>query len=141
MKYAVSKGNGMFSDGTPDLRTFGVGNTAALDKAIHLASAMAADVLISQITRIPSAASSQIALAVYGLGFSQLMDLEGFLKRIPGVSDVTVEEFSGGVQNMEVEFDGDAMMLARTLSKSAVLRDLGLAVTGVTKNKIVLNKP
>ena len=140
MKYATSLGNGMLSDGTPDLRTFGGGDTAALDKAIHLTSAMVAEVLISQITRIPSAASAKIALEIYGLEFSQLMDLEDHLNNIDGVANVNVEEFAGSSQNMEVEFDGDAMMLARALSKSALLKGMGLKLKNVTKNKIVLKK-
>ena len=140
MKYATSMGNGMLSDGTPDLRAFGVGDTAALDKAIQLSSVMVADEMISQVSRIPSAASSIIALEVYGLEFSQLMDLEDHLKNIEGVSHVIAEEFAGSSQNMEVEYDGDAMMLARALSKSALLKDMGLKIRNVTKNRIVLKK-
>ena len=140
MKYATSLGNGMLSDGTPDLRTFGGGDTAALDKAINLTSAMVADILVSQITRIPSAASAVIALEIYGLEFSQLMDLEDHLNSIEGVANVNVEEFAGSSQNMEVEFDGDAMMLARALSKSDLLKGMGLKLKNVTKNKIVLKK-
>jgi len=140
LKYAGSLGNGMLSDGTPDLRTYGVGDAAALDKAIQLASAMVADVMVSQISRIPSAANSVIALEIYGVEFSQLMDLEDHLKNIEGVSTVNTEEFAGSSQNLEVEFDGDAMMLARSLSKSDVLKRLGLKVRNVTKSRIVLKK-
>ena len=117
-----------------------MGDTAALDKAIQLSSAMVADEMISQVSRIPSAASSIIALEVYGLEFSQLMDLEDHLKNIEGVSHVIAEEFAGSSQNMEVEYDGDAMMLARALSKSALLKDMGLKIRNVTKNRIVLKK-
>lgn len=140
MKYALSMGNGMLADGTPDLRTFGVGDTAALDKAIQLSSAMVADEMVSQISRIPSAASATIALEIHGLEFSQLMDLENHLTRIQGVSNVTAEEFAGSIQNLEVEFDGDAMMLARALGKSAFLKEMGLKVRNVTKNRVVIKK-
>lgn len=140
MKYASSLGNGLLSDGTPDLRTFGVGDTAALDKAIQLSSAMAADEMVSQISRIPAAASATIALEVYGLDFSRIIDFEDHLTRVPGVSSVIAEEFAGGRQNLEVAFDGDAMMLARALSRSAFFKDMGLRVENVTKNRIVLKK-
>lgn len=140
MKYATNMGNGMLSDGTPDLRTFGMGDTAALDKAIQLTSAMFAEIITSQITRIPSAGSSTIALEIQGLEFNQLLDLEDYVKNIEGVASVSSEEFSGTSQNMEVEYDGDAMMFARTLGKSTLLKDIGLKVKNVTKNKIVLKK-
>jgi hypothetical protein len=140
MKYATSMGNGILSDGTPDLRTFGVGDAAALDKAIQQSSAMVADEMVSQISRIPSAASATITLEIYGLEFSQVMDFEDHLTHIQGISNVIAEEFAGSSQNLEVEFDGDAMMLARALSKSAFLKDKGLKVRNVTKNRIVLKK-
>ncbi len=140
MKYAPSMGNGFLADGTPDLRTFGVGDTAALDKAMQLSAAMVADEMVSQISRIPAAASATIALEVYGLGFSGSIDFEDHLARIQGVSNVVAEEFAGDRQNLEVAFDGDAMMLARALSRSAFFKDMGLKVENVTKNKIVLRK-
>lgn len=140
MRYATSMGNGLLADGTPDLRTFGVGDTAALDKAIQLSSAMVADEMVSQISRIPAAASANIALEVYGLEFSQLMDFEDSLTHIQGVSNVVAEEFAGNRQNLEVTFDGDAMMLARALSRSTFFRDMELKIENVTKNRIVLKK-
>ncbi|UCD90432.1 MAG: hypothetical protein JSW04_03050, partial [Desulfobacterales bacterium] len=96
--------------------------------------------MVSQISRIPSAASATIALEIHGLEFSQLMDLEDHLTRIQGVSNVTAEEFAGSIQNLEVEFDGDAMMLARALGKSAFLKEMGLKVRNVTKNRVVIKK-
>ena len=140
VKYATTLGNGFLSDGTPDLRTFGGGDTAALDKAIHLTSSMFADILISQITRIPAAASAQIMLEIYGVEFHEIMDIEDRLKKLDGVSNVTVEEFSGNSQNIAIEYDGDAMMLARSLSKLNLLQELGLKVKNVTQNKIVIKK-
>jgi hypothetical protein len=140
MKYAASMGNGLLADGTPDLRTFGVGDTAALDKAIQLSSAMLADEMVSQISRIPSAAGAAIAVEVYGLPFSQLLDFEDRLANLQGVSNVIAEEFTGSRQNLEVTFDGDAMLLARALSRSAFVKEMGLKVESVTKNKIVLKK-
>jgi hypothetical protein len=140
MKYATSMGNGLLADGTPDLRTFGVGNAAAMDKAIQLSSAMLADEMVSQISRIPAAASATVALEVYGLDFTQLLDFEEHLSGMQGVSNVTAEEFADGRQNLEVAFDGDAMMLARALSRSAFFRDMKLQVMNVSKNRIVLKK-
>ena len=137
-KYAGSLGNGMLSNGTPDLRSFGGGAAAALDKAIRLASVMASDVMVSQITRLPAAVSARIALEVHGLDFSQLLNLEEELKTMDNVANVTTEEFSGDVQQMEVEYDGDAMNLARAIGKSKVTRDMKLKIKKVTKNKITL---
>ena len=37
-------------------------------------------------------------------------------------------------------FDGDAMMLARALSRSTFFRDMELKIENVTKNRIVLKK-
>jgi hypothetical protein len=44
------------------------------------------------------------------------------------------------VNSIEVEYDGDSMMLARAVSKSEVIRSMGLKVSRVTKSKIVLKK-
>ena len=117
-KYAGTLGNGILSDGTPDLRAFGISDSAALQKAIRLSSVMASDIVVSQITRIPAAASSRIALEIHGLEFSQLMELEEYLKTLEGVTNVSIEEFADGIQNMEIKYDGDAIMLARSLNKS-----------------------
>jgi hypothetical protein len=129
------------ADGTPDLRAFGQGTAAALDKAISLAAAMSADVMVSQITRLPAAVSSTIVLEVHGLDFNQMLELEDRLKDMEGIAHLTIEAFSDPVKTMEVEYDGDAMMLARSLSKSGAAKDLGLKIKGVTKNKITLKKP
>ena len=137
-KYAGSLGNGMLSDGTPDLRSFGGGASAALDKAIRLASVMASDVTVSQITLLPAAVSARIALEVHGLDFGQLLELEEELKTMDSVANVRTEEFSGDVQQMEVEYDGDTMNLARAIGKSKVTRDMKLKIKKVTKNKITL---
>ena len=137
-KYAGTLGNGMLSDGTPDLRAFGISDSAALQKAIHLSSVMASDIMVSQITRIPAAASSRIALEIHGLEFSQLMELEEYLKTIEGVANVSIEEFADGIQNMEIEYDGDAIILARSLSQSDACKNMGLKVKNITKNKIIL---
>lgn len=139
-KYATTLGNGFLSDGSPDLRTFGGGDTAALDKAIHLSSSMFADIMISQITRIPAAANAQILLEIYGVEFDQLMDIEDDLKKIAGISNITIEAFSGSAQSIAVEYDGDAMLLARSLSKLNVLQEMGLKIKSVTQNKIVLKR-
>ncbi|MBU4388046.1 MAG: hypothetical protein KKB23_00720, partial [Proteobacteria bacterium] len=137
-KYAGTLGNGMLSDGTPDLRAFGISDSAALQKAIHLSSAMASDIMVSQITRIPAAVSSRIALEIHGLEFSQLMELEDYLKTVEGVANVSIEEFADGIQNMEIEYDGDAIILARSLSQSDACKNMGLKVKNITKNKIIL---
>jgi len=137
-KYAGTLGNGMLSDGTPDLRAFGMSDSAALQKAIRLSSVMASDIVVSQITRIPAAASSRIALEIHGLEFSQLMELEEYLKTMEGVANVSIEEFADGIQNMEIEYDGDAIMLARSLSKSNLCKNMGLKVKNITKNKLIL---
>jgi len=138
VKFATTLGNGFLSDGTPDLRTFGGGDTAALDKAIRLTSSMFADIMISQITRIPAAANAQIMLVIYGIEFLRVMELEEQLKNMAGVSNITVEEFSGDSQNIAVAYDGDAMMLARSLSKLNLFKELGLTIKNVTQNKIVI---
>jgi hypothetical protein len=137
-KYAGTLGNGILSDGSPDLRAFGISDSAALQKAIRLSSAMASDIVVSQITRIPAAASSRIALEIHGLEFSQLMELEEYLKTVEGVANVSIEEFADGIQNMEIEYDGDAIMLARSLNKSNLCKNMGLKVKNITKNKIIL---
>ena len=54
------------------------------------------------------------------------------------VANVRTEEFSGDIQQMEVEYDGDAMNLARAIGKSKVTRDMKLKIKKVTKNKITL---
>ncbi len=137
-KYAGTLGNGILSDGTPDLRAFGISDSAALQKAIRLSSVMASDIVVSQITRIPAAASSRIALEIHGLEFSQLMELEEYLKTLEGVANVNIEEFADGIQNMEIEYDGDAIMLARSLNKSNLCKNMGLKVKNITKNKVIL---
>jgi len=138
-KYAGSLGNGMLSDGAPDLRSFGGGASAALDKAIRLASAMASDTAVSQITRLPAAVSARIALEIHGLDFSQLLEFEEELKTMENVASVRTEEFSGDAQQMEVEYDGDAMNLARSIGKSKITRNMKLKIKKVTKNKITLS--
>ena len=137
-KYADTLGNGILSDGTPDLRAFGISDSSALARAIRLASAMASDIMVSQITRLPAAASSRIALEIHGLEFSKLMELEEYLKTVEGVANVSIEEFADGIQTMEIEYDGEAIMLARSLSKSDACKNMGLKVKNITKNKIVL---
>jgi len=137
-KYAGTLGNGILSDGTPDLRAFGISDSAALQKAVRLSSVMASDIVVSQITRIPAAASSRIVLEIHGLEFSQLMELEEYLKTLEGVTNVSIEEFADGIQNMEIKYDGDAIMLARSLNKSNLCKNMGLKVKNITKNKIIL---
>ena len=137
-KFADTLGNGQLADGTPDLRSFGQGAAAALDKAIHLAAAMSADIMVAQVTRLPAAVSSTIVLEIHGLDFNQLVTFEDHLKNMEGVAALTIEAFSDQLKTMEVEYDGDAMMLARELSKSDVAGELRLKVKGVTKNKITL---
>jgi hypothetical protein len=140
MKYAGSHGNGLLSDGTPDLRTFGMEESAAIDKAITLSSAMASDIIVAQIARIPAAGSAIIALEVSDVDFSDLTDIEAHLQTVEGVSSATLEEFNSDNQAISVEYDGDAMMLAKSLSKSNLIKKIGLKVKHVTKNKIILAK-
>lgn len=140
MKYAGSHANGLLSDGTPDLRTFGIEETAAVDKAILLSSAMASDIIVAQITRIPASGSSIIALEITDVDFSGLTEIEEYLQTVEGVSSAALEEFNFDNQAISVEYDGDAMMLAKSLSKSDLIKKIGLKVKHVTKNKIVLAK-
>ena len=140
LKYAGSHANGLLSDGTPDLRTFGMEETAAIDKAITLSSAMASDIIVAQITRIPAAGSSIIALEISDVDFSALTDIEAHLQTVAGVSSATLEEFNSDNQAISVEYDGDAMMLAKSLSKSDLIKKIGLKIKHVTKNKIILAK-
>lgn len=138
MRYAATLANGLLADGEPDLRTFGMGDTAALDKAVSLSSKMAADIIVSQVMRIPAAGSATISLEIHGIDFGQLMQIEAQLQGTEGVSSAVSEEFTEGDQTIAVEYDGDAMMLARTLNKSALMKEIGLKVKNVTKSKIVL---
>ncbi len=138
MKHASSLGNGLLSDGTPDLRSFGGGVAGALDKAVRLASTLAGEVLVSQISRLPAAVSSKIALEITGLDFSSFMSLEEGLRGLEGVAAVHAEEFTGGVQLMEVEFDGDAMDLARTLSRAPFPSEGKLKIKKVGKSRIIM---
>ena len=140
MKYAGSHGNGLLSDGTPDLRAFGIEETAAIDKAITLSSTMASDIIVGQIARIPAAGSAIIALEISDTDFSELTDIEEHLQTIEGVSSATLEEFDSDNQAISVEYDGDAMMLAKSLSKSDLIKKIGLKIKHVTKNKIILAK-
>jgi hypothetical protein len=139
-KYADTLGNGQLLDGTPDLRTYGSGFSASLDNAVRLSAAMMGDEIMSQITRLPAAVSSIIVLEIQGLDFSRLMKLEEELRNLEGVTNLTAEEYNGAVNSIEVEYDGDSMMLARAVSKSEVIRNMGLKVSRVTKSKIVLKK-
>lgn len=137
-KYADTLGNGFLDDGTPDLRVFGGGAPAALNKALRLSSEMTAELMMTQISRLPAAVSSRIALEIHGLNFSELTRVEDLLISLQGVADVIPEGFSGGVQNMEVEYDGTARTLARRLSRSKLFKSKGLKVTHLSKGKIVL---
>jgi hypothetical protein len=139
-KYMNSYGNGQMADGTPDLRTYGSGEAGALDKATQLAAAMAADVTVSQIMRIPAAARSTVVLEVHGSEFDDMVALEDQLQKLEGVTAVHIEGFGEGVKTIEVEYAGKAITLAKTLSKSDVMGRLGLKIKGVTQNKIVVKK-
>lgn len=139
-KYMDSHGNGELSDGTPDLRTFGGRATDAINKAVRLASVMAGDIMVSQISRIPASVRARVALEISGLDFDQLVEMEDQLNQLDGVARVTTESVFGDVQTMEVEYDGNAMGLAKAMSRSSEIRKLGLKVKNVTKNKIVLMK-
>jgi hypothetical protein len=139
-KYMNSYGNGQMADGTPDLRTYGSGVAGALDKAIQLAAAMAADVTVSQIMRIPAATRSMVVLEVHGAEFDQLVALEDRLKKMEGVAAAHIEGFGEGVKTIEVEYSGKTMTLAKTLSRSDALKQLGLRIKGVSQNKIVVKK-
>jgi hypothetical protein len=139
-KYADTLGNGQLADGTPDLRTYGSGFSAALDNAVRLTAAMTGDEIMSQIMRLPAAVSSIIVLEIQGLDFTRLMELEEAFRNLGGITSLTTEEYNGAVNSIEVEYDGDSMMLARAVSKSEVIRSMGLKVSCVTKSKIVLKK-
>ncbi|MCK4618860.1 MAG: hypothetical protein KAT52_02850 [Desulfobacterales bacterium] len=54
------------------------------------------------------------------------------------IANVSIEEFADGIQNMEIEYDGNAIMLARSLNKSNLCKNMGLKVKNITKNKIIL---
>jgi hypothetical protein len=138
--YMNSYGNGQMADGTPDLRTYGSGVAGALDKAIQLASAMAADITVSQVMRIPAAARSIVVLEVYGSEFDDLIALEDQLQKMEGVAAVHIEGFGEGAKTIEVEYTGKTMTLAKTLNRSDALRRLGFKIKGVTQNKIVFKK-
>jgi len=139
-KYMNSYGNGQMADGTPDLRAYGSGVAGAVDKATQLAAAMAADVMVSQIMRIPAATRSTIVLEVYGSEFDDLVVLEDQLQKMQGVASVHIEGFGEGAKTIEVEYAGKTMTLAKTLNKSDALKRLGFKIKGVTQNKIVLKK-
>jgi hypothetical protein len=139
-KYMNSYGNGQMADGTPDLRTYGSGAAGALDKAIQLAAAMAADVTVSQIMRIPAATRSTVVLEVHGLEFDDLVALEDQLQKMEGVSAVHIEGFGEGSKTIEVEYTGKTITLAKTLNRSGVIRRLGLKIKDVTQNKIIVKK-
>ncbi|MBF0118196.1 MAG: hypothetical protein HQK79_05120 [Desulfobacterales bacterium] len=139
-KYANTLGNGVLSDGTPDMRSFGGSPAAAIEKAVRLSGTIMSDVIISQITKVPAAASSKIMIELFGIEFNDLTELEDNLKTISGVSNVITEEFSGNIQHMEVEYDGDTNSLAKLLSKAKFFKNMRLKVTHVTKNKITLKK-
>lgn len=66
------------------------------------------------------------------------MELEEYLKTLERVTNVSIEEFADGIQNMEIKYDGDAIMLARSLNKSNLCKNMGLKVKNITKNKIIL---
>ncbi len=138
MKYADSHGNGFLDSGSPDLRIFSGGADAALNKAIRLSSEMCADIMMSEVTRLPAAVSSSIALEIHGVDFNSIMELEELLRSFEGVVDVIAEEFAGGMQNMEVEYDGDSRNLARSLSRSKFCKKNRLKVTRLTKSKIIM---
>lgn len=46
------------------------------------------------------------------------MELAAYLKTVERVANVKIEEFSKEIQTMEIEYDGEAIMLARSLSES-----------------------
>ena len=46
------------------------------------------------------------------------MELEAYLKTVERVANVRIEEFSKGIQTMEIEYDGEAIIFARSLSES-----------------------
>ena len=140
MKYADTIGNGRLSDGTPDLRAFGAGKNAAINKAVNISAALAGDVLLSQITRIPSASTAKIALEMVGVDYVELMEIEDELKSKESVQAVRTESFDNDNAILEVENIGDGMLLARTIGKSAVFKRMGLKISSVTKSKIVLKK-
>jgi hypothetical protein len=139
-KYMNSYGNGQMADGTPDLRTYGSGVAGAMDKATQLAAAMAADVTVSQIMRIPAAARSTVVLEVYGSEFDDMIAIEDQLQKMEGVASVHIEGFGEGAKTIEVEYAGKTMTLAKTLNRSDALRRLGFKIKGVTQNKIVFKK-
>jgi hypothetical protein len=140
-KYADSLGNGHLHSGTPDLRAFGGGVAGAMDKAIRLSAAMMGDVMVSQVSRLPAAVSAPIMVETSGLDFDKVSQIEQVLEKIEGVSRVHMEGFTQGVNTLEVEYDGDALTLARSLSGSQQLRQLGLKVKSVTKSKVTLTGP
>lgn len=139
-KFMDSHGNGQLADGTPDLRTYGGEAIAALDKAMQLSSAMAAHVMVEQISRIPAAGRSFVVVEVTGLDFDQLLTLEDWLGEQDGVASVHTEAMTEAAQTLEVEYNSTAMPLARTLSRSKMAKELKLKVKRVTKSKIVLGK-
>lgn len=48
---------------------------------------------------------------------------------------MSIEEFADGIQNMEIEYDGDAIILARSLNKSNLCKNIGLKVKNITKKQ------
>ncbi len=113
--------------------------TAGGAEALKQAGAMMADDLISQITAQWAGEASgarMVGLSVSGVTRRTLDELVARMKGdVRGVVDVFQREYAGSVARLDVDYEGGAETLARSL-EGLVLEGGTLTVTGTTPNKV-----
>lgn len=95
-----------------------------------------AKALVDEITMIPAAATQNIQLVLSGLTYDRVRSLEGKLKEVRGIRRTHLQEFTGGVGRIDVEYNGKASQLADTLINAPAVKAFKLKVAKVSGNRV-----
>lgn len=117
-------------------RSVGSGGDTVSAQAVEKAGLKAADFLIGQVIKLPAATSAPVQLVVKGLTFTRARAFADSLKGHHGVRKVHQQRFGNNQAVYEIEFEGDANLLADVLAASAKLKPFKFDITSLSAGRI-----
>ncbi|MBC7542229.1 MAG: flagellar assembly protein T N-terminal domain-containing protein [Candidatus Sericytochromatia bacterium] len=117
-------------------KAVGSGKDTISAQAVERAGVSAADFLIGSLIKLPAATSAPVQLAIRGLSFNRAKAFMQAVQETTGVRKVHQQRFGNGQAVYEVEFEGNASLLADVLSGSATLRPFKFDITNLSGGKI-----
>jgi len=108
--------------------------SVAAKKALRRSASLLADDMIKQIVGgwKSQGESRDIELFIKGIEYSQLTQLESFIKNLPNVSDVQRRSFDEGVAVIDIQLKDSAQKIADALAGSS----FGIKIETMSGNTI-----